>query len=230
MSEREIKTEEVRRHFNELASSYDAVKKKNQYYYDSLKKVIGKVILPNQKVLDLGTGTGELLNFLKPSKGVGIDISANMIEQARSKFPHLNFVMASYEDFKTQDTFDFILLADVIEHLENPQTLFFNIKRFCHSNTKVVLTMANPLWEPFLDLLEKWDLKMVEGPHVRISHHQLVEYALEHEFRMVTDDNHILFPLYIPGLSGFCNSYLIKLPLIRHVALIKRLVFQPFSS
>jgi len=41
------------------------------------------------RVLELGSGTGELLDALKPSYGVGIDISHGMVEHAQHKYPHL---------------------------------------------------------------------------------------------------------------------------------------------
>ena len=70
----------VQKHFDDLADRYDSLKKRNGYYYASLKKCVAEVVPPGKKVLEIGTATGEILNFLRPSKGVGIDLSPKMIE------------------------------------------------------------------------------------------------------------------------------------------------------
>ena len=44
-------------------------------------------------MLELGSGTGELLAALKPREGVGIDISPGMVEVARKRFPHLEWIV-----------------------------------------------------------------------------------------------------------------------------------------
>ena len=81
----QVKTKE---HFERIAGDYDGYKRKNWYYYENIKKILAGVIAePHRKrILDIGCGTGEILGFLDPLWGVGIDISENMIEIARNKF------------------------------------------------------------------------------------------------------------------------------------------------
>ncbi len=43
-----------------------------------------------------------------------------------------------------------------------------------NKNTKLILYMANPTWEPLLLLLEKLKLKMPEGQHQRISEQEIL--------------------------------------------------------
>ncbi len=53
---------EVERHFDSLAGSYDRIKKeKNSYYYRALIETVRAIVPPGKKVLDIGTGTGEIL-------------------------------------------------------------------------------------------------------------------------------------------------------------------------
>jgi len=217
----------VEKHFNALADSYDKIKKeKNNYYYQSLIRAVGEVVPPGKKILDIGTGTGEILNALAPSQGSGIDLSLGMIKKAREKFPQLRFFSGSYENLALGNQFDFILLVDVIEHLQSPEKLFSNLKKFCRPETQIVLTMANPAWEPFLHLLEKLKLKMAEGPHRRISEKKLLGYAAQENFAVQSVASFLLLPVDIPFLSRFFNERIAKLFLIRKMALIKRYVFK----
>ena len=76
----------VREHFNQIAGDYDGWKKKNWYYYKSLKDLYHNLIPEGTSVLEAGCGTGEILVFLKPSRGVGFDISEKMIALGKEKY------------------------------------------------------------------------------------------------------------------------------------------------
>lgn len=217
----------VEKHFDSLADAYDEIKKeKNGFYYHCLIQTVAEAVPTGKNVLDIGTGTGEILNALSPSRGTGIDLSSGMIKIARVKFPRLTFFSGSYENLNLGNSFEYILLVDVIEHLESPETLFAGIKKFCNPQTEIILTMANPAWEPFLHLLEKLKLKMEEGPHLRISEKELLGYAAKEGFEIVSSDNFVLLPLHIPLLTSFLNHVVAKLPLFNQMALIQRYIFK----
>ena len=56
---------------------------RNRFYYEDHYRYLDFVIPHDASVLDLGCGTGDLLNALKPVKGVGIDLSEVAIEIER---------------------------------------------------------------------------------------------------------------------------------------------------
>ena len=74
-------------HYDRLASARDAYRDKNTYYYSLLFKEYQYLIPKNKKVLEVGCSTGDLLDAVKPSVGVGIDISPRMISIAQEKYP-----------------------------------------------------------------------------------------------------------------------------------------------
>ncbi|PSR35071.1 MAG: hypothetical protein C7B46_02640 [Sulfobacillus benefaciens] len=59
-------------------------------------------------MLDLGCGTGDLTHDIAASKAVviGMDLSETMIQQARNKYPHLQFWGANAEDFHVDKPLD----------------------------------------------------------------------------------------------------------------------------
>src|SRR5689334_24761046 len=58
-----------------------------------------KFLIPEgARVLELGCGTGDLIAALKPSVGVGVDFSNEMIAQARNSFPDISFFVGDIED------------------------------------------------------------------------------------------------------------------------------------
>ena len=56
---------------------------------------------PGERVLDLGCGTGELAAKIaeRGATVVGLDADHNMIEQARERFPHVQFVVGDGHEF-----------------------------------------------------------------------------------------------------------------------------------
>ena len=156
---------EVSKHFDFIAKDYDFYKKRNWFYYQSLKKLLKTLIPSGKNVLEIGCGTGDLLATLKPKVGKGMDISSNMIKIAHQKYPQLFFSIK----IPKGDSWDYIFMCDVIEHLENPQKTFLEISKVMNENTIFVCTMANPIWEPVLMIAEKLKLKMPEGKHYRHS-------------------------------------------------------------
>lgn len=216
-----VTRDEVRDHFDSLALSYDSIKEKNSFYHDTLKQILRQTLPPGKRVLEIGTGTGEMLNAMKPSAGVGIDISSSMIEIAKRKYSEYEFRALPYELFDSKAVFDYIVLVDVIEHLESADELFRKLKTLSSSGTQIILTMANPLWEPILQVLEKLKMKMDEGPHNRISQKQLILSAEASGFELLKLKKFLLYPKNTPVLSWLFNQVLAPLPLLNKLALIE---------
>jgi len=128
------------------------------------------LIPENSSVLEIGCGIGNLLSSVKPKNGLGIDISNNMIETARSLHPDLEFAASDAHNLSTTNSkkdFDDIILSNLISYLDDIQTALLEVRRICDENARVIITYHNYLWEPLV-LLEKLNLKMPEGPHYRI--------------------------------------------------------------
>lgn len=215
--------ETVQEHFNKIAGEYDSWKKKNWYYYTNLKSLYHELISVNSDVLEVGCGTGEILDYLKPKRGVGFDISEKMVEIAKRKFQNnsnLCFKAGAAETLDLSAKFDYIFLADVIEHLDNVDSTICALKNFCHKDTKIIISMINPLWEiPFM-ILERLNLKMPEGPHHRISIQELKEKLGDNDYKIDVEGHRIILPSYVPYLSNFLNGFFYKVPVLKKLGLI----------
>lgn len=77
------------------------------------------------KVLDLGCGSGIYTNYLSSShQVVGVDIQEKFIQQARQKYPSLDFQVASAYELPFNDNkFDTAVLFDLLEHLDDRRAL-----------------------------------------------------------------------------------------------------------
>ena len=118
-----------------------------RYYHKRLTKVYQFLVYPGQKVCEIGCGEGDLLAALKPSLGVGIDFSKEMIAIAGKKYPSLTFVHADCHDVQLDKTFDVVILSDLLNDLWDVQRVFQNLRPLVHPKTRIIINSYSRLWE-----------------------------------------------------------------------------------
>src|SRR5439155_9016398 len=114
---------------------------------------------PGLRVLEVGCSLGDLLAAVKPARGVGIDFSPAMIALARKRHPELEFQVGEAVEFSTAETFDYILLSDLVNDLPDVQAVFQKLRSVAHPRTRLVLNFFNNLWRPVLHAGAKLGLK-----------------------------------------------------------------------
>ncbi len=194
--------------FDGLASERARWKQLNRYYYQQLEELCRARLLPGQRVLELGCGTGELLAALQPAQGVGVDLSAGMLRAAQQKFPQLRLVQADAEDLPLAEQFDSIVLSDLVGHLEDIQAALTRLRRACHADTRVLLTYYNFLWEPVLRLGERMGRKMPVPQQNWLSDQDLLNLLRLSGYEVEEAGHAVLLPVNIPGVSRLANRLL----------------------
>jgi len=221
----------IRQHFDELAPEISEWRRRNRYYHDDQTRHLQHLVGKNKRVLQLGCGTGDLLAALAPEYGLGIDISPVMIARARAKHPSLYFE----EDDATSllkladQQFDFVILSDLVGYLDDIQRCLDQVRRFCSSETRVIVSYYNFLWEPILTLAEHLRLKMPAPPRSWLSPDDVANlFALAH-FEVVRIDRRLLFPKFVPLVSWILN-HIGNLPVINHACLTHYVVARPLPE
>jgi len=218
---------EVIEHFDRLAGDYDAWKEKASYYYDLLADIYSGIIPEGSSVLEIGCGTGTLLARIRPSRGVGVDISPKMIAIAAAKYPEFRFLVRDASALRLFETFDYVMIPDVIEHLADIPGTFQALLGVCHPGTRVVLTCVNPLWAPVLHLAERLKMKMPEGDHRWLPKREIVRIAWDRGFTLAAHRGRILLPKRIPLLSSLLNRLAAKVLWLAPVCLTHVYIFTP---
>jgi len=225
------KTQKIN-HFNQLASERDQWKKRNRYYYEDLEGFIASLIPAGKSVLEIGCGTGDLLFRIQPSRGLGLDFSIKMIKKAREKFPqnshsNLEFIEADAEELRLKETFDYVVMSDVIGELSDIWTVFRNLKKVTRPESRLVITYFNALWEPILQIGEWLKLKRPQDNQNRLSLDDIENLLNLNGFETIKKSYRLLFPKKIPILSFILNKFLAKLPFIRQLCLVNYLIARP---
>jgi len=170
-------------------------------------------------VLEIGCGTGYLLNALKPSAGMGIDLSPSMIRIAGEKYPHLKFEVMDAEHLNITETFDFVVISDTLGYLEDIQAAFSELKKVVHPGSRILISYHSFLWEPLMWIAQKLRLKM---PHPRLNwlnRGDVINLLQVEGFDVVKSGKRFLFPVNIPLISWFINKYIAYLPLFNSLCL-----------
>src|SRR5436309_14437130 len=121
----------VRERFDRLAGERESWQRRNRYYYQDQQRFFRFLVPEGLRVLEVGCGLGDLLAALKPSPGVGIDLSEAMVKEASRRHPHLELRAADAESLDLQDTLIAIILADVVGHLLDIEVSLRRLRRCC---------------------------------------------------------------------------------------------------
>lgn len=96
------------------------------------RELVERAFLPlGNKILDVGCGEGATLHHLgAPAGAIGIDLFEAKVEFARSQLPACRFSRASvYELPFESESFDQIIVRDLIHHLDEPARAMDEISR-----------------------------------------------------------------------------------------------------
>jgi SAM-dependent methyltransferase len=211
-------------HWNRLASDQSR-SDWSGYYHRRLADVYRALILPGQRVLEIGCGQGDLLAALSPADGVGLDFSPEMILRARRRHPDLQFIVADAHDLALADkTFDYIILSDVINDLWDVQQVIERVAAHCGPTTRVVLNFFSHLWEPPLRLMRALGLARPVQQQNWLTREDVTSLLELAGFSLVRSSVEFLWPIGTPGLAPLLNRIAVKVWPFRVFALSHVLV------
>lgn len=223
-----ISKQELIKFFDNLAPKRAYWNKRNNHYHEALEKIVKFNVEEKKDVLEVGCGLGQLLNKTSPKRGVGFDISYEMIKRARKAHPGLKFVRGDVENLKLLDKFDYIIACDLIGILNDIQKAFENLRPLCFERTRLIVTYYNYFWEPFLKFAA-----FIGFTHKLFNQNWLSTTDVSNllylaGFETVKKSEYFLFPLKIPLLTNLINRIFSRLPIIRSFCLINYIVARPF--
>ena len=211
-AKRDAYIEERRRYWDEFAHKQPGWDGPRRYYRGRLAELYRFVIPPGSRVLELGCGEGDLLAALKPSEGVGLDLSSARIELGRRKYPHLNLATGDAHSFDFGDKqFDFVVASDLINDLWDVQQMFETVRHCIHPGTRLVVNFYSRLWEG--------PRRVAEALHIarpQLGQNWLTVPDVENllylaGFETIQTRPEILWPMRTPGIDSLANRYLVKM-------------------
>lgn len=229
---------EVQAFYDELGPDRERWTQRSAYYYETLLRLLKLIVPPGQRVLDLGCGIGDQLEGLEPTHGVGVDISAGMLEIARCKYPRLQFHQQAAEELSLPEHeadgerggFDYITMVNLVGELSDVVVAFKRLHPLVRADTRLVIFYYNHLWEPLARPAARLGLKLDNPTQNWLSLGGLRDCLYLADFEVVKVGARMPCPKYIPGVAELANSVVGRLPLLHRLGFIHYVVARPITS
>ncbi len=120
------------------------IMKYHQYFIANIEE--------SSKILDIGCGIGAVANSIAKKAGfvLACDINRKSLEIAKKTFKkdNLKFIYANATSYKFNESFDYIILSNVLEHIEERIMFLKKIKPLA-KYMFIRVPMINRSWLPF---------------------------------------------------------------------------------
>lgn len=167
--------------------------------------------------LDVGCWTGNLGQYLIKNKDCtvdGIELNADALAAAKKR-GYRNCYLADLNKFHHEDivnVYDFIICADVLEHLVDPGLLIVELGKLLGKNGKIIISVPNVCFvlQRFMMILGRFDYDprggIMDAGHLRFFTKKSIEkLCLVRNFKIVESR----------GYSQVKNKYFFLRPLAR---------------
>lgn len=210
----------MKEYFEKAAAGWQKYRRRRSYYWNSITDYVGYYIHPDNTVLEIGCGTGELIASVNGSHKVGIDFCESLIEQARKAHPNdVDFYVMEAENITLDEKFDVVVLSNLVGFLDDIEKVLREIRKVCHERTRVIVTSYNRLWEPMIRFAEFIHIKRRTPQQNWISRDDLCNMLYLSGFETYRFNSNMLCPVYIPLISPLFNKVVSHLPLMGALSL-----------
>ncbi len=217
-------------HWDRVSLKKEHPKHFSAVYHELLEHYYAFYVSPGLRVLEIGCAHGDLLAAMKPSLGVGVDISANMVQKASRKHPGLKFIKGDAHEIAFTETFDVIILSDLMNDIWDAQALFENLQAMSHAGTRLIMNFYNNLWRLPLSLAKYFDWGADVLEQNWFSPRDIYNLLELSGFEVIHRRPIILAPASVPIFTDLANRYLASLPPFNWFALTNIIIARPLPA
>ena len=214
--------------WNNVAVKRDSWHGWGKLYHRRVEEIYRFLVGPNQRILEIGCGRGNLLASLRPVRGVGIDFSPEMIKRARARHAALDaleWIEADAHDLSAlRGPFDVIILSDLINDLWDVQGVFEQVRSLCDSHTRLILNFYSGLWHFPLSVAQRLNLAVPMLGQNWLTREDASNMLGLAAFDVIRQSQEILWPF---PLGGFANKFLVRLWPFHEFALSNLIIARP---
>lgn len=142
-----------------------------------INNIIYDIIKPNSRVLDIGCGNGVLGGTLRRNKNCyvcGLEIDPELVKLAEKQLDSvINTDIQDLQKLSLNRGYDYVVCADILEHIPNPIPVLNMIKRFLTPKGYLLVSIPN---------IANWRIRM-----------RLLIGRFEYESLTITDPGHMWF-------------------------------------
>ena len=216
-------------HWDSVAKDSDRHSSWGGYYRRRLGHVYRAFVAPRCRVLEVGSGLGDLLANLNATEAVGVDFSREMVTRAAARHPRIRFICADAHKLTeaVDGPFDLIILSDLVNDLWDVQEVLEQIAQISTPRTRLVLNFYSRLWEPALAVATRIGLAKPTLQQNWFTVADVINLIRLTGFEPIRHAEEILWPIDTPGIAPLANRYLVKVWPFRWLALTNVLLARP---
>ncbi len=178
---------------------------------DNLLHTVAVNIKDKTSVLELGCGSGDLVNLIAEKfKGLNKIVAVDCIDRPQKLNNRVEYVKQDIENLNLSGGFDLVILNQVFEHMKNPLGLMTSLMKYLNENGRILIVVPNRRGfnnEARVYLPE-------HGKHYFLWDKESLEYSLNRIgftcrfYNQYVAASHNIFLKYIPALLRLQNPNL----------------------
>ena len=210
---------EIKEYWEAFAHKWVKYRKKRSYYWNFISKYCNYFIHPESSILEVGCGSGDLLDSIKGRAKTGLDFSPAMIALAKKRFPDISFFEMAAEEIELDQKFDVIVMSNLIGVLPDIEQVLNKLHGVSHEKTRLIVTYYNRMWEPVIRFAEFIRIKRKSPVQNWLSSQDIQNLLYLAGFETYKENRNMFLPYNIPMVSGFVNRFVSRLPLLNRLGL-----------
>ena len=219
-------------YFERVAPNWEHWQRRNPFYHACIMHLVGGMIPPGSKVLELGSGLGDLLASLNPSVGIGLNVTEALTCRAAERHPQLTFYTMDVDSARPSEPFEpqYIVMTNMLDYVHDVWDVMESLKPQVHEYTLLVVTTNNPLWAPLLRLASRLGLRFPESPRNFITNKDICSVLHLQGFDIVEDGLLLPVPKRLPIIGALLNAIVPEIPALRFVSSLQYIAARPRLS
>lgn len=193
--------------FDSIMNSFDSQRRIEVIFEDFL----GNENLLNKSLLDAGCGTGIFTKkaLERKAKVTSVDIAPKLVELTKKKNPSTHAIQASLLKLPfNNNTFDFVISSDVIEHTSNPYISTKELIRVLKPGGKICITVPNrTFWYFTVGVANFLKIRKYQGFENWVHFNAFRKFLTQNNIKIITYKGIHLFPFIL----SFLNPLLYKI-------------------
>ncbi len=215
------------KHWDAVAAAGNERSRWARYYQKRLAEVYKFAVPPGRRILEIGCGGGDLLASLKPSFGVGLDLSRNMLQLAHRRHPELHFLQADAHNIPLTGTFDVIIFSDLFNDVWDVQGILEEVHAMSRPDTRLIINIYSRLWEIPLTLAQRMGLAQPTLTQNWLTVDDIYNLLSLSQFEVIRSWTEFILPTGIRLLAALFNKGAVRFWPFRHLALTNFILARP---
>lgn len=171
------------------------VKEKN--IYSLIYNLIKKRLNQDSKVLDIGCGNGDFLNFINSKKNChlyGVEANKKLFNFAKKNNKNFKFYNKDFIKFRSKSKFDIVTAISVASHFNNIEIFLNGIKRISKKNSSIII--SGIFNSNNIDVYIKYRYKnKIYGGHTQHNIKRVYKWAIKNDFKVKIQKENLPFSI-----------------------------------